>query len=52
MQELSVQEMENDIQGGGWIADWVRDAINWVECHSKEIGEAYMRVASEPSNFM
>ena len=52
MKELSRSEMETSVEGGSWLADAVQSALCWIESHSKEIGEAYARVAADPSNFM
>lgn len=52
MNELTLKEMELEIEGGGWLADRVAEICCWLDCHSQEIAEAYVRVAQDPSNFM
>ena len=52
MQNLSENEMQSEIEGGGWISNWVRDAINWYECHASEIADAYARAAADGANLM
>jgi hypothetical protein len=51
MNELDVSDL-NGIEGGGWIADATRSVLCWFERNADAIGEAYVRVLSDPSNFM
>lgn len=44
MNELTQKEMEQEVEGGGWLADRVAEFCCWVECHQQEIGEAYVRM--------
>lgn len=44
MQELTQAEMENEFDGGGWLADRVAEALCWIDCHSDEIAAAYVRM--------